>query len=77
MQKQMAAAAVAGNKTTKMPRDTNPNLSQMFLSFLKIKKQLYYAYGQPQWAKRYLRPPGSHSKELAKTISLKSPAILI
>lgn len=34
-------------------------------------------FRQPQWAERHLRPPGSHSKELAKTISLKSPAILI
>ena len=54
-----------------MPRDTNPAFSFIF----RIKTAL--PCGQSQQAKRYLRPPGSHSKELAKTISLKSPAILI
>ena len=71
MQKKMAAEA--GNKTTTAQR--HEATTQMFLSFSKSK--LCYLTGKPQWAKRHLRPPGSHSKELAKTISLKSPAILI
>lgn len=66
-------AAEAGNKMTNAQR--HKSTTQMFLSFSKIKPAL--PSRQPQWAKRYLRPPGSHSKELAKTISLKSPAILI
>lgn len=71
MQEKMAAEA--GNKATTAQR--HEATTQMFLSFSKSK--LCYLTGKPQWAKRHLRPPGSHSKELAKTISLKSPAILI
>lgn len=36
-----------------------------------------YLTGNLGRARRHLRPPGSHSKELAKTISLQSAAILI
>lgn len=64
-------AAEAGNKATKCPETR----IQHFLSFFGIKTAL--PRGQSQQAGRYLGPPGSHSKELAKTISLKSPAILI
>lgn len=61
-------------EATKCPQtqiQPSPNVSLIF----KIRTAL--PHGQPQWAERYPRPPGSLSKELAKTISLKSPAILI
>lgn len=73
-------AAQAGNKTTKCP-ETQIQPSECFFHFVKNqgewKKKIKNLSGNRVRAFRHLRPPGCHSKEFAKTISLQSAAILI
>lgn len=76
-------AARAGNKTTNAQRHRSspPNVSFILRGKKNQKKkeeeEVRYLTGNLGRARRHLRPPGSHSKELAKTISLQSAAILI